>query len=129
MLGTHDTPTIWQLARAWCSGSQGQRWGRYLADQLVDESPREEFAAQLAGDPGQLIHSLFAAMLASGARQVVVFFPDLFGMTARYNEPGVVSDANWTLRIPADFERLYEERCRRGQALDLARCFELARGR
>jgi hypothetical protein len=30
-----------------------------------------------------------------------------------------VDPANWTLRVPPDYERLYGERCAQGQALDL----------
>lgn len=126
MLGTHDTPPIWKLAEGWCRGPEGSGWGRYLAERLVVPSRRDEFAAEVAGDPGRLINACFTSMLASQARNVVVFFPDLFGMTTRYNEPGVVSDANWSLRVPSDFETLYEERLKRGAALNLADCLQRA---
>jgi 4-alpha-glucanotransferase len=63
-------------------------------------------------------------MLASRARHLSVFFPDLLGMTERYNAPGTVSDTNWTLRMPADYAAQYAARCQRGEALDVARCLQ-----
>jgi hypothetical protein len=40
--------------------------------------------------------------------------------------PGVVSEDNWSLRLPAAFERLYAERTARGAALDLRAALALA---
>jgi 4-alpha-glucanotransferase len=126
MMSTHDTPTVWQLAQSWCDGGQGAAWGKYLSEQLAAPALHEELASQAAHHPGQLVHMLFSAMLASRARHVVVFFPDLLGMTQRYNEPGVISQSHWTLRVPNDFESYYDERRRAGAALDITRCFRMA---
>ncbi len=125
-LGTHDTAGIWQLAAEWCAGADTAGWGRYLAAQLVPESRRSSFSAECSASPGNLVHALFTALLASRSRNVLVFFPDLFGMTERYNRPGEVNDENWMLRIPDNFGKLYEERCARGEALDIRRCFKTA---
>jgi 4-alpha-glucanotransferase len=126
MLGTHDTPPIWQMAQEWQRSDKATNWGRYLADLLVVAAERRAAAREFAASPGQLVNACFAAMLASRARNVVVFFPDLFGMRARYNEPGVVSEANWSLRVPADFEAFYDEQRARATALDVATCLCLA---
>jgi 4-alpha-glucanotransferase len=125
MLGTHDTPPIWLLAEKWCHGPEAPAWGKYLANLLMPPAQIKEFAAEIAKTPGKLINACFAAMLASQARHVLVFFPDLFGMTDRYNEPGVCSDANWSLRVPANFEEFYQEKLQQGQALDLEQCFQM----
>jgi 4-alpha-glucanotransferase len=122
MLGTHDTPPIWALARSWSEGSQGLHWARHLAPMLAPEQEHDAFITRTARDPGTLVHAIFSATLASRARHVLVFFADLFGITQRYNEPGVVDDANWSLRLPSGFEDYYEERRRLGQALDIGRC-------
>ena len=122
MLGTHDTPPVWKLARSWCEGGPGLQWARHLAPMLAAEPGHDAFVTRVSRDPGELVHALFSATLASRARHVLVFFADLFGITERYNEPGVVSDANWTLRLPCRFEDYYEERRRLGQALDVGRC-------
>ena len=126
MLGTHDTPTTWQLAQGWCQGAAGNAWGDYLARRLVPDSEQAALGSRIAGHPGELLHALFAAMLGSRARHVALFFPDLFGMTERYNEPGIVNSSNWSLRLPTDFEALYEQRCLQGEALDISRCFQMA---
>ena len=126
MLGTHDTATIWELAPGWCNGVAATAWGRYLATLLVPEPQRSAFAANVAGSPGELIHGLFAALLASRAQNVSVFFSDLFGLTERYNRPGVLSESNWRLRVPADFEQLYADRVQQRAALDVRGCLQLA---
>jgi 4-alpha-glucanotransferase len=126
MLGTHDTPPIWQLAERWCHGPEGPAWGRYLAERLVSPAQRDAYGAEIAREPGRLVNAGFTALLLSRARHVVVFFADLFGMQERYNEPGVISDANWSLRVPADFEEFYAARLERGGALDVERCLKVA---
>jgi 4-alpha-glucanotransferase len=126
MLGTHDTPPIWRLADEWQGSERARNWGQYLAGLLAAPADRAALADKIAGDAGQLVQACFAALLASRARNVVVFFPDLFGLTARYNEPGVVSDANWSLRVPADFEAQFDRERRRGRALDVNACAKLA---
>lgn len=129
MLGTHDTPPIWELAEKWCQGPEGLAWGNYLAEFLVPSSQRATLAGQIAASPEKLVNSCFAAMLASQARHVVIFFPDLFGITARYNEPGVVSDANWSLRLPSNFEDFYAAQLQSGKALRLQECLHFAANR
>lgn len=126
MLGTHDTATIWELAGTWSQSSEGLRWGEYLSSLLArDSAEKSLLAQQIAVSSSELIHQLFTAMLASNARQVAVFYPDLFGLTERYNQPGLVSEENWSLRLPHDFDQQYAERRTAGQALDVARCLRL----
>lgn len=116
MMGTHDTPTIWALSQEWCQGPEGQKWSQYLSALLGSKPPI------IANQPGELVHGLFTAMLASRARNVMLFFPDLMGMTDRYNQPGLVMESNWRLRLPGDFDQRYEVQCRQGTALDVKRC-------
>ena len=33
---------------------------------------------------------------------------------------------NWTLSVPTDYRRLYEDRCRKGQAMNLPRVLSMA---
>ncbi len=129
MLGTHDTPPIWQLAEKWCRGTEGLAWGKYLAQFLAPPTERAALAGEIAANAAKLVNSCFAAMLASQARQVVIFFPDLFGITTRYNEPGVVSDANWSLRLPSSFEEFYAAQLRSEKALHLQECLQFAANR
>lgn len=126
MLGTHDTPPIWQLAEEWCQGTKGLAWGKYLAQFLAPPAERAALAGEIAANAAKLVNSCFAAMLSSQSRQVVIFFPDLFGITTRYNEPGVVSDANWSLRLPSTFEDFYAAQLRNGKALHLQESLHFA---
>lgn len=127
MLGNHDTPPVWLLARDWCENGKSLDWGEYLADRLwIPNGGRVEFVRRVSGDPGELIHALFAAMLASQAGHVAVFFPDLLGLTTLYNQPGVVNDTNWRLRVPSDFARHYESRRQKRTVLDVPACLETA---
>ncbi len=126
MLGTHDTPTIWSLADEWCQGPRGRQWGDYLSALLTSETTADDVSARISTSPGELVHSLFTAVLASQARQFLVFFPDLMGLTDCYNRPGIATESNWRLRLPQDFESDYRERINRGQALDIDRCLRHA---
>lgn len=125
MFGTHDTPTIWQLASQWCEGEEQSRWTGYLAS-LSGQETSEAGSSTNRPSPGQLINRIFATMLSSRANHIAIFFPDLFGIKDRFNEPGVVSDANWRLRLPHDFEENYRKGCENESVLDIASCMEQA---
>ncbi|HEY3807002.1 MAG TPA: 4-alpha-glucanotransferase [Kofleriaceae bacterium] len=120
MLGNHDTAPIFAVIAGW-TAAQRERWARHLAQRL---HLRE--TARLAGD-GFLATAMLAELFASRAENVSIFFADLFGETERFNVPGVVDAANWSLRLPADFERLHAERLAEGRALDLPLAAQLAR--
>jgi 4-alpha-glucanotransferase len=122
MAGNHDTPPLWRLAPAWPRAA----WGRYLAGLLVPAAERQALEARIAAEPGELVHALFAAMFASAARNVLVFFPDLLGLTEVYNVPGTVNDDNWKLRVPPDYEARHREAAARGLALDVERALAMA---
>jgi 4-alpha-glucanotransferase len=125
MLGTHDTPPIWSVLAEWTT-ARVAAWARYLAERLAPAGERERFAVEVARDPGRLATALFADLFVGPARQVSVFFADLFGLRDTYNRPGVVDPANWSLRVPADWEQAYASGCARGQALDLRAALALA---
>ena len=128
MLGTHDTATVWQHAQEWIRAGLAPDWTRYLASLAPGgrAGPASSPSPSPAGTAGALVASLFTAMLASEARNVSVFFADLFGMTERYNRPGTMHAENWRLRVPADFEAQYEARRRSGGALDVPGCLAAA---
>jgi hypothetical protein len=67
-----------------------------------------------------------ADLFVGPARRVSVFFADLFGLREVYNRPGTVDPRNWTLRVPADFERAYDRARAARDALDLPRALALA---
>lgn len=117
MVGNHDTPSIWRLAKAWQGTAMGARQAAYLADRLGLSNPET-----LMADPVKLAHAKVADLFLSPARNVQIFFADLFGLDETYNMPGTVSPDNWTLRVPADFA----DKSRNGPMLNVPACLALA---
>ena len=119
MLGNHDTMPIFALIRGWPAATR-EAWARHLAARLALRRP-ERLAA-----PGVLAAAMLAELFISRAENVSIFFADLFGFEDRFNVPGLVDAANWSLRLPPDFAELHRERLARGAALDIALALELA---
>ena len=114
MLGNHDTPPIWQLVRTWEATGGLTAQAAYLARRLAPQpSAVAALHQEFLRSPEHVALAKFADLFVSRARQVVVFFTDFFGFTEDYNVPGTVHADNWSLRLPADFERLYHERVAR----------------
>jgi hypothetical protein len=74
----------------------------------------------LAHNHNDLATAMFADLFCGPARNVLIFWADLFGLREAYNRPGVVDEANWSLRVPADFERAYRDATDRKEAPDFA---------
>jgi 4-alpha-glucanotransferase len=130
MVGNHDTAPLWRLAREWQGTPAGERQAWYLAHRLRPEGGAEPLARALMADPCKLAHAKFADLFLGPARQVLVFFTDLLGMEEAYNSPGVVSEENWTLRVPPDYRQRYAADIARGAALNIPCVLALAlRGR
>lgn len=127
MVGNHDTPPLWALVEAWQGSAAWAARALYLAERLTsDGATRPAVARWIAADPRHLCHAMVADLFAAPARRVSMFFPDLFGMKAIYNRPGVVDPDNWTLRLPAGFDDDYRERLQSGRALNLPLALALA---
>ncbi|HZA14835.1 MAG TPA: 4-alpha-glucanotransferase [Myxococcaceae bacterium] len=120
MLGNHDTPPIWRVAARWEEGGDLERRAADVAGRLRQD------ANELASNPRRLVQALLADALASRARHLYVFFTDLFGIREEFNTPGTVSEANWSLRAPHDFERVYQVRAAALEALNLPAAMALA---
>jgi 4-alpha-glucanotransferase len=119
MLGNHDTRPIFALVRSW-PPAQREAWARHLAARLALRRP-ERLAI-----PGFFASAMLAELFVSRAENVSIFFADLFGYEERFNVPGLVDPANWSLRLPATFDDLHRDRLARGAALDLPLAIELA---
>jgi 4-alpha-glucanotransferase len=126
MVGNHDTPPIWRLARAWINNGQARQQADYLAWRLVPEAAREDFAGEIASDWRKLVHAKLADVLASPATHVMIFFADLLGREEIYNRPGVKHPDNWRLRVPPDFADTYPALAARGEALNIPSVLVLA---
>lgn len=127
LLGSHDTPTIWQVAERWIREGRAERHAAYLADRLLPPgAPRGAWIARVASDPRELAQAKFAELFVGPATNVMVFFTDLFGLRAPYNEPGTRNESNWSARLGPGFREDYAERRARGGALDVQRALATA---
>lgn len=125
MLGNHDTPPIWQVVNRWKTEDLLKARAADLASRL-SPSDAAQLAHKLEQDTGLFVNAQLADAFISPARNVYIFFTDLFGYTDVYNTPGTVSDDNWSLRLPADFEALHTRRARNLEALSLPTALQMA---
>jgi 4-alpha-glucanotransferase len=127
MLGNHDTRPIWLLGDSWQGTAAAATWATYLADRLMPTPAlRARFARWVAADGRNLCQAMFALLFATRARQVSVFFADLFGMRDIYNRPGIVDPRNWILRLPGDWEETYMRRVQQANAFNVPLALALA---
>jgi 4-alpha-glucanotransferase len=129
MIGNHDTPPLRAVVDRWTRNATVAARAAYLATRLEPNAgagARGRLAASLASDPRRLALGMFAELFVGPAANVLVFFADLYGETATYNTPGVISDDNWSMRVPRDFASVYELRRMRGEAMDVAGALALA---
>jgi 4-alpha-glucanotransferase len=127
MAGNHDTEPLWLRLDGWVKSGEIRERAAYLAERLVPEPrDRARFTDELVRDPGLFAQAQFADLFAAPARNVMIFFTDLFGIAEVYNRPGVISDDNWCLRLSREYRREYLERLSRRRALNLPRALLLA---
>lgn len=127
MLGNHDTDSIWQVVDNWLAEGTAPLQAGYLATRLaVPEAERTGWIQRLLADPGALVQAKFADLFVGPAQNIMVFFTDLLGYRETYNKPGIVSAENWTLRIPADFEKTYRDKVVDNRALNIPGALALA---
>ncbi|HYV66998.1 MAG TPA: 4-alpha-glucanotransferase, partial [Myxococcales bacterium] len=121
------TEPIWRVAERWIANGSALAHAAYLAQRLVpDDRARARWARSVATDPARLALAKLAELFASPARNVMVTFSDLLGLREAYNKPGTISEENWSLRVPPDFETTHAESRRAGRALDLPRALAIA---
>ena len=99
--GTHDTET---LAEWWDTASEEERAAVLAIPHLraVGCDPTKPFGADLRD-------AIVELLVASRADVVLLPVQDLFGWRDRINTPAVVSDQNWTWRLPWPVEDLRTE--------------------
>lgn len=103
---------------------------RLLADDLVsydvDENVRHQLFEQLCVEKQVFFNYKLAEVFASGSRHVQLFFADLFGIKKYYNRPGLSGRDSWTLRLPSDYQALYDEHLQAGLACQLPTVLAIA---
>jgi 4-alpha-glucanotransferase len=99
--GTHDTET---MAEWWDKSDASERC-------RVVELPALEEAAILPDEvySGRLRDALLTALYHAGSDLLLMPLQDIFGWPDRINTPAVVSDGNWTWRLPWPVDRMRDE--------------------
>ncbi|NUP07650.1 MAG: 4-alpha-glucanotransferase [Polyangiaceae bacterium] len=127
MVGNHDTPPLALVLDRWKGGAEIDRRAAYLASRLApDPFTRVTLGVRLARDESAMVEGMLAETLVGPAKNVIVFWADLFGERRIYNRPGEVHEENWTLRVPAAFERAWLSGVRGGTAPHWGRVLALA---
>lgn len=127
MIGNHDTDPLRRVIARWRDAGTTRARADYLATRLEPAAVRRPaFAAEIAANDRRLAVAMLAELFVGPASNVLVFWADLFGEVEAYNTPGVVSPANWTMRVPQDFRAVYGARRREGVAPSLPAALALA---
>ncbi len=127
MVGNHDTPPLWAQVEKADAHSWMEARGRILANRLGrDEQERERIRRDIVSNKQSFCRAMFAELFLGPAKSVSIFWPDLLGITEVYNKPGTVNEQNWSLRVPPDYEREYNNRLLAGNALDLRASIAMA---
>ncbi len=129
MVGTHDNEPIAMWADQTVNTHEGYLNGKNLAADLWTDSTeeqQEEIAVRLSKDAKFLTQTKLVELFASKAQNVQIFFTDFFGIYDVYNRPGTSGECNWCLRIPNNFEELYCENYKKGEALNFPLILKLA---
>jgi len=122
MVGTHDTPSIWQVGRDWVESGASRKQAEYLASRLLaPEEDRDAWVRRTAASRNELVQARLAELFVGPASNVTVFFTDALGLEEQYNRPGTVDHVNWSLRISPDFQSEHVARARQGAAMNLPR--------
>lgn len=122
MVGTHDNQPIYVWAQKTVNTHEGYLHGKNLAEDLYPDATEEEqeaIAVRLSKDVDFLFFNKLVELFACKAENVQIFFSDFFGLPDTYNVPGTSGDENWSLRIPDNYEEVYENNLKNGHAINL----------
>ena len=99
--GTHDTEP---LAVWWAASPESER----REVNALATIQRITHGRGLLEEPYQpaVRDALLETLFASGSHLLILPIQDVFGWTDRVNDPAIVSDTNWTVRLPWPADRL-----------------------
>ncbi len=129
MVGTHDNEPIRMWADKTINTEAGYLNGKNLAQDLwpdASEEEKEQIAVRISKDAPFLTQTKLVELFACKAENVQIFFTDFLGLYDVYNRPGTSGDKNWSLRIPDNFEEVYNNNLKEGKALNLPLILKLA---
>lgn len=129
MVGTHDNEPIRMWADKTVHTEEGYLNGKNLAEDLFPDATAEEkekVAVRCSNEADFLNQMKLIELFACKSQNIQMFFTDFLGLYDVYNRPGTSGDANWSLRIPDNYEEVYCENLKTGRALNLPLILKLA---
>lgn len=132
MVGTHDNEPIRKWADSVVNTKEVDPHVENLMEDMFNNfENKDEIRHKLYTDGASLAFAKLVEIFASKAENIQIFFTDFFGINETYNKPGTLTDDNWSLRIDSNFEELYANNIKNGNALNLPKaliCAIKARG-
>lgn len=135
MTSTHDAPPIWAAAYNWfipAKEGDPDRIRRMHADYTASlfhdpcTPAFRELSDKYFDSRFEMVQGRIAAALLSPSKNVVLPFNDLLGMEERINNPEEARIDNWTLRVPDDYRKGYEEALEKNAAANIPKALALA---
>ena len=119
MVGTHDNEPIKMWADENIHTHTGYLHAKNLVDDLFAEAEnKDDIIVHLTDDAEFLAQTKLVELFACQAENIQIFFTDYFNVYDVYNRPGTAGDANWSLRLPDNYQKLH--------AINLANILKLA---
>ncbi len=107
MVGTHDNRPIAMWADELVNTHEGYLHVKALVEDLFDYvENKDDVIVKMTQDADILAKTKLIEIFASKAENVQIFFTDYYNVKDVYNVPGTSGDANWSLRLPNNFESL-----------------------
>ena len=107
MVGTHDNRPIAMWADELVNTHEGYLHVKALVEDLYDYvENKDDIIVKMTQDAEILSKTKLIEIFASKAENIQIFFTDYFNVKDVYNVPGTSGDANWSLRLPNNFETL-----------------------
>lgn len=121
MLGSHDNMSFTEFFNDF--SQRNDKWAnnrvRGLAeDTVLPNTDTKAYYKELKSDKAKLRQAFFTELFTSPAKKIQIFFTDFFGIGRTYNKPGT-TDGCWKLRIPSNYEDVYEKNLQNGTALNI----------
>lgn len=127
MVGTHDNQPISMWADSLIKSHEGYLHARNLVEDIFSyEQNKDDVIVELTNDATFLAQIKLVELFACEAENVQIFFTDYFGIKDVYNRPGTSGDENWSLRLPNNFEEIFEINLKESKALNLPLTLEMA---
>ena len=125
-LGTHDNDSLINWTEEIFKNPENKKSHiKTLTEDLKPDNP-QEFEKKLGSDPKEFMKAKVAALFASPAKNIQIFWADLLGIKERYNLPGSPPEDNWKLRVPNQFQDLFYTNLENNQGINMPEVMKMA---